>query len=136
MNCSLPVSSVHGILQTRILEWLLCPALGDLPTPGIKPRSASLQADSLLSEPSGKLKNTGVGSLSLLQGIFPDPGIEPGSPALQVDSLPAGLPGKDIRGFLIFHSFEQVVIICVSLFFSLSQFCKCKMYCKEWRIWI
>ena len=43
---------------------------GDLPNPGIKPRSPTLQADSLLSEPSGKPKNTGVGSLSLLQGIL------------------------------------------------------------------
>ena len=39
--------------------------------PGIEPRSPALQADSLPSEPSGKPKNTGVGSLSFLQGIFP-----------------------------------------------------------------
>ena len=32
--------------------------------------SPTLQADSLPSEPPGKPKNTGVGSLSLLQGIF------------------------------------------------------------------
>ena len=44
---------------------------GDLPNPGIKPRFPILQADSLLSELPGKPKNTGVGSLSLLQGIFP-----------------------------------------------------------------
>ena len=31
---------------------------------------SALQVDSLLSEPPGKPKNTGVGSLSLLQGIF------------------------------------------------------------------
>ena len=31
-----------------------CPPLGDLPNPGIKPRSPSLQADSLLSESLGK----------------------------------------------------------------------------------
>ena len=37
----------------------------------IKPRSPPWQADSLLSEPQRKPKNTGVGSLSLLQGIFP-----------------------------------------------------------------
>ena len=36
-----------------------------------QPRSPALQVDSLPSEPPGKLKNTGVGSLSLLQGIFP-----------------------------------------------------------------
>ena len=44
---------------------------GDLPNPGIKPRSPILQADSLPAETPGKPKNTGVGSLSLLQGIFP-----------------------------------------------------------------
>jgi len=32
------------------------PSLGDLPNPGIKPGSPSLQADSLLSEPPGKLR--------------------------------------------------------------------------------
>ena len=42
----------------------------DLPNPGIEPRSPALQEDSLPSEPTGKLKNTGVGSLSILQGIF------------------------------------------------------------------
>ena len=36
----------------------------------IKPGSPALQADSLPPEPQGKPKNTGVGSLSLLQWIF------------------------------------------------------------------
>ena len=35
-----------------------------------QPRSPALQADSLPAEPPEKPKNTGVGSLSLLQGIF------------------------------------------------------------------
>ena len=43
---------------------------GDLPNPGIEPRSTTLRADSLPAEPQGKPKNTGVGSLSLLQWIF------------------------------------------------------------------
>ena len=46
------------------------PPPGNLPNPGIKPRSPALQVDSLSSEPPGKPKNTGMGSLSLLQGIF------------------------------------------------------------------
>ena len=37
MDCSQPGSSVHGILQTRILEWVVCPPPGDLPNPGIQP---------------------------------------------------------------------------------------------------
>ena len=102
--------TVHGILQTRILEWVAFPFSRDLPKPGIEPRSPSLQADSLPAEPqgspgmlewvaypfssgssqsrnwtgvpsitggfftvwaTGKLRNTGVCSLSLLQWIFP-----------------------------------------------------------------
>ena len=47
------------------------PSPGDLPNLGIKPRSPTLQADSLPAEPPGKPKNTGVSSLYLLQGIFP-----------------------------------------------------------------
>ena len=43
---------------------------GDLPNPGIEPRSLTLQADSLPSDPPGKPKNTGLGSLSLFQRIF------------------------------------------------------------------
>ena len=42
--------------------------------------SPTLQADSLPAQPPGKPKNAGVGSLSLLQGIFPTQEIEPGSP--------------------------------------------------------
>ena len=66
--CQAPLSM--GILQTRILEWAAMPSLGDLPNPGIKPRSPTLQANYLPSELPRKPKNTGVDSLSLLQGIF------------------------------------------------------------------
>ena len=92
MDCSLPGSSVHGIFQARILEWVAIsfsktlfpgflrpeywsgypfPSPGDISNPRIEPRSPTLQADSLPAEPQGKSKDTGVGSLSLLQGIFP-----------------------------------------------------------------
>ena len=48
------VASVHGILQARILEWVAIPFSRDPPDPGIEPRSPTLQADSLSSEPPGK----------------------------------------------------------------------------------
>ena len=46
--------TVPGLLQARMLEWIegkpfLSP--GDLPNPGIKPRSPALQVDSLPAEP-------------------------------------------------------------------------------------
>ena len=49
MDCSPPGSSVHGILQARILEWVAILSPRDLLDPGIKPRSPALQADSLPS---------------------------------------------------------------------------------------
>ena len=73
LDCNLLGSSVHGILQARILEWVAIqpfPSPGDLPNPGIKPRFPTLEVDSLPVELSGKLKNTGVGSLTLLQWIL------------------------------------------------------------------
>ena len=45
VDCSLPDSSVHGILQARILEWVAVPFSRDLPDPGIEPRSLALQVD-------------------------------------------------------------------------------------------
>ena len=51
IDCSLPGSSVHEILQARILEWVVVPFSRDFPNPGIKPRPPALQADFLPSEP-------------------------------------------------------------------------------------
>ena len=59
--------TVHGILQARILEWVAIPSSRG----SSQPRSPARQENSLLAEPQGKSKNTGVGSISLLQWIFP-----------------------------------------------------------------
>ena len=52
VDCSLPGSSVHRILQARILEWVAIPFSGGSPQPG----SPALQANSSPSEPLGKPK--------------------------------------------------------------------------------
>ena len=90
-----------GFSRQEYWSALPCHSPGDLPNLGIEPRSPTLQVDSLPSEPPGKLMNTKVRRLSLLQGIpspgdLPNPGIELGCPAWQVDYLPAELPGKPI----------------------------------------
>ena len=51
MDCSLPGSSVCGILQARILEEVAMPLSRDLLDPGIQLRSPALQVDSLPTEP-------------------------------------------------------------------------------------
>ena len=64
-------STVHGILQAWSGEPF--PSPGNLPNPEIEFGSPAFQADSLPAKPQGKPKNTGVGNLSLLQGIFQTP---------------------------------------------------------------
>ena len=64
--CDLMDFTFHGILQARILEWVAFPFSRVFS----QPRSPALWADSLPAEPQAKPKNTGVGSLSLLQWIF------------------------------------------------------------------
>ena len=54
MDCTLPGSSVHGILQARLLSGLPSPSPRNPPDPGIEPKSPALQADSLPSESPGK----------------------------------------------------------------------------------
>ena len=52
--CGVPGSSVHGILHARNWSGLLCSPSGDLPHPGIEPRSPARQTDSLPSEDNSK----------------------------------------------------------------------------------
>ena len=52
VKCSPPDSSVHGILQARVLEPF--PSPGEIPDLVIKPGFPALQADSLPSEPHRK----------------------------------------------------------------------------------
>ena len=109
--CSLPGSSVHGILQARIQEWVAFSSPGDLSDPGIIPGSPTLRADALPSEPPRGLFETPwtVQSLEIFRpeywseeqpfrspGDLPNPGIKPRSPSLQVDSLPAASQRKSI----------------------------------------
>ena len=76
--CQSPLSM--GFSRQAYWSGLPFPSPGDLPNPGIEPRSPVLQADTLSSEPPGKSKNTGVGCHSLLQEIFLTHGLNPGLP--------------------------------------------------------
>ena len=94
MDCSLPGSSVHEILQARILSTLPCPPPGHPPNPGMEPESlislalagrffissATQEAYLLDGSWNSPGQNTGVGSLSLLQEIFPTQESYPGLP--------------------------------------------------------
>ena len=98
-DSSAPGSPIPGILQARTLEWVAI-SFSSAWKWKVKGKSLSL-SDSLwphgLYRPWNSLgQNTGVGSLSFLQGLFPTQGsgIEPRSPTLLVDSLHAEQQGK------------------------------------------
>ena len=66
MNGSPPGSSVMGILQGRILEWVAMPSPRGSSQPRDQTQVFHTAGGLLMSEPPGKPKNNGVGSLSLL----------------------------------------------------------------------
>ena len=106
MDCSLPGSSVNGILQARILEWIAIFFSRGSPSPwgqiqvsctagifstnwGMREAQSESESHPVMSNslwPDGLSpwdspgQNTGAGSLSLLQGIFPTQGSNPGLP--------------------------------------------------------
>ena len=90
MDYSSPGSSVHGFLQTRIMEWVAI---------SFSRGSSQPRDGTWVSYIAGRFFTVWITreaqeywESSL--GNLPDPGIESGSPALQVNSLPAELPGK------------------------------------------
>ena len=54
MDCTVSGSSVHGILQARILQWVGFPSPGDPPNPGIQPVSLALAGRFSTTGPPGK----------------------------------------------------------------------------------
>ena len=62
---------VHGILQARILKWVAIPFSRRSSQTRDQTQVSHIARGFFTIEPPGKPKNTGVGSLSLLQGIFP-----------------------------------------------------------------
>ena len=86
MDCSLPGFTVDGIFQARVLSGLPFPSPGDLPNPGIEPRSPTMQADSLLSEPQGNY------FIYILSRGFPDGSVVKNLPANAGDT--SSIPGS------------------------------------------
>ena len=54
MDCSPSGSSVHGIFQPRILEWVAISFSRDLPNLGLKPTFPALVSKFFTTEPPGK----------------------------------------------------------------------------------
>ena len=68
INCSPPGSTVHGGSPARMLEGVAMPSSRESAQPGTQVPHV---AGGFFTEPPGNSRNTGVGSPSLLHGIFP-----------------------------------------------------------------
>ena len=77
IDCSLPGSSVHGILQARILEWVAI-SCSKSESESCSVMSDSLRPHGLYIPRTSSGQNAGVGSCSQPQGIFPTQGSNSG----------------------------------------------------------
>ena len=94
MNCSLPGSSIHGIFQARVLEW-----------------GAIAFSHGLYRAWNSPGQNTGVGSLSLLQGIFATQESNPGL----LHCIAGGF-------FTSWSTREALKTTCIPIFLTRSKF--------------
>ena len=76
------------------------PSPGDLPNPGIEPRSPALQTDALLSEPLGKLFPTAAAAAAKSLQLCPT----------LCDPIDGSPPGSPIPRILQARTLEQVAI--------------------------
>ena len=129
MDCSPPGSSVHGILQARIPEWVVISYSGRSSAPGIEMVSLAscvpgvgtqILSHSNPWEVLNKLLIfftrapcsccNRISSNNSTSGIYtkslglPDPEIKPGYPAFQVNSFPFELPGKFTKVYKLIQS--------------------------------
>ena len=109
-----------GFSRQEHWSGLPCPPPGDLPNPGIKPRSLLLQVDSLPSELLEKPPNTGVGSLSFLQGIFLTQESNQGFLHFSWILYQLSYQGRPIREVLVSIWRESEIKLFCQLFFCFS----------------
>ena len=69
-SCPALWDPVHGILQARILEWVAIPFSRGSSQPRNRTQVSHIAGGFFTSWATREVKNTGMGSLSLLQGIF------------------------------------------------------------------
>ena len=121
MDCSLQTSSIHGIFQASVLEWVAISFSRETSQSRNRTQVSCMQADSLLTELWGKPHShvqffVSLGAVAYQAplsmgfpkqeywsglpfpspGDRPNPGIEPRSPTLQADALTSEPPGKPI----------------------------------------
>ena len=139
LDCSPPGSSVHGILQAKILEWVAFPLfrgsswlrdpahISHVSCIGRQVLYHWCHLASPLKNGDSPSKNAGVYCYTP-PGDIPSPGMDLRSLTLQVDSLPTETPGKskrlwwDIKDFYICYYFFVISTFCWKILHFASIF--------------
>ena len=96
MDCSPPHSSVHGILQARILEWVAIPFSRE----SSWPRGQTLGLDSLPPEPPGSLASIWADIISLwILRMFSFPFFSQRTTALPANTITLHRPQRILTSF-------------------------------------
>ena len=91
MNCCLPGSSVHGIFQARILEWVAVPFFRGSSLPRDQTPVFHISGDFSIFWATRETQEYQIGQHIHSPADPLNPGIKPGCPTLQADFLPAEL---------------------------------------------
>ena len=94
MDCSLPGSSVHGILQARILEWVAFPFSRGSSQPRDQTQVSHIVGRFFTVWATREAQECWSGEPIPSPADLHNPRVKPGFPALWVNSLPAALPRK------------------------------------------
>ena len=111
VDSSPPSSSIHGILQARILEWVVISSSRDLPTPGIEPvcpASPALAGNSLPLKPPGKPMNIYV--LNNIAYIMCVCILSCSVMSDSLDPMDYSLPGSSVHGILQARILDPVAL--------------------------
>ena len=130
MDYSPPGSSVHGISQARILEWVAISFSRRSSWPRDRTQVSCIAGRFFTLWATTEAQEYWGGYLIPSPGKLPDPGIEPGSPALQVDSLSAEPQGKPkytgrgslflLRWIFLTQELNQGLLHCRWILYQLS----------------
>ena len=115
-----------GFSRQECWSGLPFPSPGDLPDLGIKPRSPTLQADALLSEPPGKCGSIQLSSLSLVR-LFATPWTAVLQASLSITSSRSLLKLMSIKSVMP----SNPLILCCPLLLPLLIFPSIRVFSNE-----
>ena len=104
--CQAPLSL--GILQARILEWVVVPSSRESSQPRDLTQVSCIAGRFFTDWATGEAQEYSRRQLILCPENLPNPEIEPRSPALQADYLPAERPGKTLLKYFVVQLLSDI----------------------------